>query len=245
MAVQESDLIVYCAANMPNDGVSTVGGALDTGARPLEDSFGATAVLAAVGEAGEARNLTVTGRLATGSVASEVVPLDGTNEVLSSNSYERILSLVLDASSGVRSVQCKQGSGGTVRHTINPDETKAYRLFRQSTADSATPQTWYEKLFILNTNGVDDLLNAVVDLDTDPSGNLAFDLAAAKDDAVTSTNRQTAPAGASWVEEGNPQAVPGTDLNSGEAIGVWLRLSLSAGEAGSKSTAPVKITGDS
>lgn len=79
----------------------------------------------------------------------------------------------------------------------------------------------FDKFFFRNDHPTDDVLLPSVTL-TDPSGSLAFGLAAAVDDTLETVNRLTAPAGIVFGVA--PVAVPGGLLAVGERIGVWVRM---------------------
>ena len=99
MAVASSDLVIYVAANMPEDNTSTAGGAIDSGVRAsFDDPSSAVQLKVYSADAADtSQTLTVTGRNAGGSIVSEGISLNGTTEVTSSNTYERILKTYLSA----------------------------------------------------------------------------------------------------------------------------------------------------
>ena len=107
-------------------------------------------------------------------------------------------------------------------------------------------RTYYEKIFIKNTNGTKALLAATVLQFADPSGNFTFGLAATKNDSGTNgatNNRQVAPGGITF-DDAN-KAVPTDQLDPGDAIGGWLEESLPAGAAAAKTSFSPQITGNS
>jgi hypothetical protein len=82
---------------------------------------------------------------------------------------------------------------------------------------------------------------AQVSESADPSGTITHGLATAVNDSGTTTNRQTAPAGVTFA--GTAANVPGTDLASGAAIGLWLNMTLGAAAAAIRSTYTSQISG--
>ena len=132
MSIVSSELVCYSAASVPEDDSSTSGGAIDTATRPSLTQWSANAVAAVVSDGADTRTVTVTGRLASGVVDSEVLTLTGTSEVVGAKTWERVLKVVLSTTSGSRTVTLKQGSGGSTRATIGINETKSHINFQQS-----------------------------------------------------------------------------------------------------------------
>lgn len=182
-----------------------------------------------------------TGRLATGALDTEVLTLNGTTEVVGAKTWERILSAVLSASSGTRTVTLKQGSGGTTRHTFAPNQTAAYIFFQNSASESGST-TRDEKFFWKNTNGTLTLNSATVTLTADPASKITIALAATKNDSGSIANRK-AGTGLTYSDDNVALSVPGGVLAAGDAIGVWPRLSLGAGDAAQKTSFTTQLAG--
>lgn len=92
----------------------------------------------------------------------------------------------------------------------------------------------YRKVFFKNTSATSNLENAKIWILSDPENQVTIALESVKNGNDQSANRITAPAGYTFVEaqdETNALLVPGTGniLGNGEAIGVWLKLTLVAG----------------
>lgn len=109
-------------------------------------------------------------------------------------------------------------------------------------------RTVYRKVFFKNTNGATTLSAVKIWLSADEHSYLTMDLEASVDGNDTSTNRITAPAGYTFAEhasEGAAHTLPGDgNLDSGEAIGVWLKCTIAAAESADTSiTATLKIKG--
>lgn len=125
---------------------------------------------------------------------------------------------------------------------ISPNAITAItRLFWTAASDVPTgsTRTFYEKIFTVNNDTATALTSATSQIASEsgalPSGTL-LDLGAAGslNDSLTIANRQTAPAGISFVTQ--PSAIsltnnlpPGAVPNSAGAQGLWLRLTLPAG----------------
>ena len=133
-------------------------------------------------------------------------------------------------------------------------ETEIRRPFYDVSADvlGGSARTFYEKVFVKNTNAVNSLLAMTVSEEADPSTFVTFALEDAVDDTGTSTDRTTAPAGAEIGGTGFDSATKTlatetdastADLAAASAIGVWLLLSLAAGEAAAKSTYTIGSNG--
>jgi len=92
----------------------------------------------------------------------------------------------------------------------------------------------YRKCFFKNTNATTALTDAKVWMPADEHNYLTMDLEAAVDGNDTSANRLTDPGGYVFAEhdsEANAHAVPGGTLAAGEAIGIWLKLTIPEDQA--------------
>jgi len=245
MSIASSDLLCMDSANVPSDDASTSGGAISTTSRPDLTQFSANAVAAVVSDGADTRTVTVTGRLATGAVDTEVLTLNGTTEVVGAKTWERIQKIVASATSGTRTVTFRQGSGGTTRATILPNETTRHISFQNASSDPSTGKTRYEKIFWKNAHGTLSLLSAAVTLTTDAASNIQIGLDTAVDASVSVANRLTAPGSVTYSDDGVALTVPGANLAAGSAIGVWIQQTLASGAAATKSTYTTKLSGSS
>lgn len=240
-----SDLIAYGAASRPEDDASTTGGAIDKTSRPLDSQLAANAAIAVVSDdAADTMNLTVTGRLPSGEIDTEVIALTGTSEAVGGTTFERILKLEL-ATAAAGSVTVRQGSAGATRHVFAAGETDAFILFIGVVADPDAEEEWYEKVFWENEHATESLTDAEVTLTADPDALFEIGVAGAVDDSETVANRLAAPSGETFVDNDVAQAVPGDILAAGEGIGVWVRMTLGAAEAAGKSTFTIQLAGSS
>ncbi len=109
-------------------------------------------------------------------------------------------------------------------------------VFNDLESDEAGGVTYYQyrKVFFKNTSATSNLENAKIWILSDPENQVTMALEEVKNGNDQSANRITAPVGYTFVEaqdEANALLVPGTGniLENGEAIGVWLKLTLPAG----------------
>jgi hypothetical protein len=82
MPVVAADLVRYSSANEVTDDTSTVGGAIVTTSRPELTQLSANAVIAAISDGADTRNLTVIARKADGTLVTETKALTGAVEIL-------------------------------------------------------------------------------------------------------------------------------------------------------------------
>jgi hypothetical protein len=246
MPVSASDLVYYQAANHPEDDTSTVGGGINTAGIVVFTDVASPIGLTVISDGADTRQITLVGRATTGVILQETLTLNGTTRVAGANTYERFLKATLSAANASRTVLIDRNDSPTFTNvaTLGPNITSVRRLFIGAFSES-TAKTYYEKFFIKNNNASLALLSAKVRLTSDPSGKIAIGLATAKNDTGTTANRLTAPSGVTFVGLNTDIAVPGNDLGPGEAIGVWVRLSLAANDAPAKITFEVQISGQS
>lgn len=136
--------------------------------------------------------------------------------------------------------------------------TAVIRPFATCAADVAggSSRTFYEKVFVLNTDTVTSLVTAAVVKQTDPAGGgtLNFALCNALNDTGTITTRNTPgtpPSGVTAYSSGAaPQSIsvpsPGNLPNgnaAADAQGVWLQLVLPAGAAAQNTNFTLRVTG--
>src|SRR5688500_3404415 len=108
MPISATDLVLVGSASRPENDTDPSGGDEEPTARPLDSQFAAAAVAALVStQAGDTMNVTVKGRDAAGNLVQEVKALNGTNEVVTTQSFERIHSVVI-ASAAAGTVTLKQ-----------------------------------------------------------------------------------------------------------------------------------------
>jgi hypothetical protein len=143
---------------------------------------------------------------------------------------------------------------------ISPNPvTAVIRMFSATAADAPTgsQRTYYEKVFVVNTNAATALTGAQIQVANEtpalPSGALFdFALATALNDTGTAANRLAAPSAGvgSFITQPALVSVPspgnlpsGAAPNAAGAQGVWLRLTLPAGTSAYKGSADLRTQG--
>lgn len=242
-SVAASDLIFYNSAAMTTDSTTTTGGAIDTLRRPdftqMASNDTVRVVSASAGDTSQ--TVTITGRKVDGSLASETLNLNGTTPVTSSNTYERLLKAEMSATAaGI--VTVARSTGPTTIRTIPVGERGFQAMFQQLASSTSGATSWYEKIFVKNTNGSLALTSATITINADPNGVFTFWLAATLDDTATIANRTTAPGGSSFTT--GPQNVANSQsLSSGSGQGIWMKLALTTSNAALKSTVTMEVDG--
>lgn len=234
MPIANTDLVFYLSANRPINDASLTGGAIDATIRPVSAHFVAPARIAVVSDGADTRVATVRFRDLTGAIVQETIILNGVSEVLSVATAERVLSIVLDAASP-RTVSVKEGSGGTVRIIIPPQELGAQVLFYDSASEGSSVNR-VDKVFLKNNHGSLTWNNPTISLTADPAARMKIGLAATKNDTVTVANRKASPSGIVFVDDNIAVAVPTNSLASTEGISVWIQQGLLANDPPIKST---------
>lgn len=103
---------------------------------------------------------------------------------------------------------------------------------------------FHDKLFFVNSSNAGALLTATVVESADPSGKMSFGLEAVVNGTGgngAGNNRTVAPSGITFAS--TSVLVPGSNLNAGSSIGVWMRLSLAEADAPQKTTVTMQLTG--
>lgn len=243
MSIAASDLVFYNSAAMTVDSSSTTGGAIDPLRRPdyTQISSAEKIDIHSSSSGDTTQTVTLTGRKADGTIASETLNLTGTSTVNGANTYERLLKVELSATCAGTITVVGHTSATTFR-LIPIGERGFQAVFQQLASDPSVQTDWFEKIFIKNTNGSLALTSSVVKENSDPSGVITFALAAAIDDTATTTNRVTTPG--LTFNSSNKNVPNSQNLSSGSAIGVWLDLTLAAGNAALKTTWTGEIDGN-
>lgn len=126
--------------------------------------------------------------------------------------------------------------------------TEVRRVFYAAAAEGSTgsAKTVYDKLFYVNGSTGLALLTATVKKIADPSGLVTFGLESVINGTGTNgggNTRLVAPAGV--VFDNADKVVPGTNLSAGSQIGVWMKLSLAAGQTAQKTSVTMSLAGSS
>lgn len=250
MSVTAADLVIYGSANMPESDVGNAGGAIALTTRVIPNSAslmnapgGLIEMVSSNGA--DTMNVTITGRDSEGSILAETKALNGTTPVDFVGTFERIYKIVL-ASAAAGTVTVRQDGAGSTIVAIEAGVTTIRRPFYGVGADASggSERIFYEKVFVKNNNATNALLDATVSEDADPSAQLEFAIEDAQDDNGTSADRVSAPAGITGDGfSGTAKTIPGDDLAAESAIGVWLKLTLPAGDAATKTTYTLEVSG--
>ncbi len=239
MAVASTDIVIYGAANIQTSDTGTQGGALDSTVRYVFDSpvLGNTLadsveVLSSNGS-DTSQTVTVYGILSTGVSTSEVFNLNGSTVQNGAVVFQRINRVVVSGAHA-GTVTVRKASDNTAIILIEPGVFVVRRPFIGVSSDvsGGSARDFYEKIFIKNNHSTLALLSAVISELTDASAVITFDLEDAVNDSNSVASRlNTVPTGMLGTFTSAAKNVPGTDLAPGSAIGVWLKLSLPAGNS--------------
>jgi len=243
VSILTTDLLAFASASMPEDDASTSGGAIDTATRVEFTDISAVDTVSMVSSAADTRSVTVTGRNAAGAIVTDTKSLNGTTPVVTTQTFERILKIII-ASSGAQTVTFTKTSGGANIATLGPNITGVRRFFYNS-ASQAGATLRYEKLFWKNENASLTLNSAQMTLTADPAAKIRIACEAAVGGTQSVANRLTVPSSITLVDDGVAQNVPGGALAAAAAIGVWVELSLLASDAAIKNTFTTQLSGTS
>ena len=253
MAVAATDLILYCAANVPENDADTAGGAIDPDIRVMDrtecDSIaggsGDTIDLVSA-DAGDTQDCYLAGIGSAGTWLSETVELAGASHVQSTNTYLHLRKVELASAAAGAVTVARYNTGSQVTLTTIVLGEKGYKdpfLRAEANAAGGAAKAIYAKAFVMNTHATDALQSGVVWLSEDEDSELTMDAEMSSDVTVTggtetTTNRVTLPTTGgtySWGEhatEGAAHALGDAEdgnLIAAEAQGMWLKLTLAAG----------------
>lgn len=244
MAVAASDIFLYGAANHPTDNTSTVGGAISTTTRIVWDSSTLANTLTDEVEvlsdnAGDTtQTVTVYGRTAAGTLTSETLNLNGTSVVTGGITWDRLYAVVVSAShSGTITV--RKESDNTTIVQLATGLLQVRRLFYGAASDvsGGSTRVFYEKVFWKNTHATLSALAVSISEQTDSEAQFTFALETSVNGSGTSTNRLTIPASGVGSFDSTAKTLPGDgNLDAGEAIGMWVALTLPAADSPTKAT---------
>lgn len=247
MPIAASDLKAYQAANHAEDDASTQGGAIDTtGLVEFTDLAADDDLEAVSSNAGDTMNLTIHARSPAGAIVNETKALNGTTAVIFSTIgvVERFMKALL-ASAATGTITIRRSVGGATVATLPPGKLKVRRLFYDSASDPSVQKIRYEKVPLKNEHPTLQLNAAEIKLTADPSGTIRVGCAPSKNDSATVANRLTAPASVTFVDDNVSQSVPTGGMAATDVIGVWVEMTLAAGNAPVKSTFTLQLSGKS
>ena len=245
MAIASTDLVLLGSLNRPEDDTATSGGGKDVDNRPDFTQMAANDTIEMVSDnAGDTtQSVTVTGRDAAGAILADTKTLNGTTPVAFTGTFERVLKVLMD-SDAVGTVTIRRVTGPVTIRTIPVGERGFSMLFQRAASESGAVSR-FEKVFWINNHGTLTLTSAQVQMTADPASKLFTGVVVAKDDSTSVANRKAAPAGVTFVDDNVQQSVPGTTLEAGAAIGVWMRQDLLASDAPVRNTYTLELAGNS
>lgn len=247
MSIVATDLVVYASANIPDVDTGTNGGAIDAKRRVVFTQMASNDTVRAVStSASDTSNITVTGRAADGTIKTETKALTGTTPITFTvaGTLERLLKADM-AADAVGTITVAATTGPTTLGTIPPGERGFFAHFINCAADVAagSSRDFYRKVFYKNANGTLALLAAQIAQASDSDARVTHALVTTVNDSGTATDRRTAPASVSAFDD-TAKNVATTDLASGAAQGVWLKLTLPAGDPSHRATYGLQATGN-
>jgi len=132
---------------------------------------------------------------------------------------------------------------------LSPNEAlEVRRAFYNAAADppAGAAKTYYEKCFFKNCHASLTLTGATVKENADPSGLITFTLETTNNGTGTNgggNNRQVAPSAGVGSFSSSDQNPAGSQLLTTEAVGLWIKLSLAAGQAAQNTSYTTELTG--
>ena len=246
MAVDAGQLIIYASSGMPEDDSTVTGGDINSGIRLQFDALEASTTVVAYSTSNvDINTLTVYGRNNAGSIVNEAITVSGTGLSLGgSTTFSGIFKATLSHATGFGLITVSGSSQNVVAKI--PINESGFRLpFYAATSAAGSSKTFYEKVFVKNRSGSSTLntANVLQIADTGVSSKITFGLENGKScpgpfllSGVGPTglvaNRLTIPSHVDSFGSGTSGVWPsGTgNLEPTAYQGVWLKLSLDAGE---------------
>ena len=247
MAVTSSDLVLYASANMPLNDNNTSGGAINSGIRVTftDPSSAAQLIIFSSSASDTSQTLALKGRNAAGSIITENMSLDGTTNVTSSNTFERVLIAEL-SDVGVGNITVS-GNGVNQIAEIPIGESGFLRPFYDATTSASSSKTLYEKIFVKNNNTSSTLDGATLIpvAATGLASQITYGIEDGKASPQSVSNRTTAPTGVDAFGSGASGVYPnGTGvLTAYDYQGFWLKMSLEANESAINSFYEIQVSG--
>ena len=247
MAVVDIDIVFHGAAVMPDSDTPTqIGGAIDATRKVVFTDISPDGPVEVVSDGADTRTMTLHYVKDDGTITSEAKTLNGTTAVIFTDTIKTILK-VLITSDATRVATLRKSVAGATLVTIEVLIVEARRAFYNAIAEATggSTRTYYEKVFIKNTNGTDALTVAQIVLQADPAGVITFALETTlggTTDNGASNNRQVAPSGFTF-DATTKNVAASQVLGAGLAQGMWLKLTLTAGLAANETTYTIRTQG--
>ncbi len=251
MPITSNDIKFYGSLNMPTGNSATAGGAIDTSTRivfddaTLANTFGPSTVAFSSTLGGDTQSCTFYGRDAGGVIVAEQLSLNGLVPVTGTQSFSRIL-MVDFATSHNGTVGIRQGTSlfsalAYMESGVDTLRRPFYNVIAD--ADGGSNRVFYEKVFIKNTHGTLTLQNAGASASGAMATYTAMGIESGVNGSQSVATRLTAPTGVSAYQN-TAQGFFGSNLAANNAQGVWLRLSLNAGQTPLNDIYSVQVTGN-
>ncbi len=244
MPITAAELVKFGSLNNPEDDVATTGGNIATAIRLDEFVQAANDTLDVLSDGADTRDVELTGRDAGGAIVVETLTLNGTTPVTGSQTFERLLKVILKVagtptSDASRTVTVRRATGAATVVDVPVDIHTERRLFYDSSSDPSVIKIRFEKEHWKNIDPALTLTNATLTLTADPVSRYRVGLENA--DGDTATNRLTAPASVTFVDDS--VAIVVSDITAGSDVGLWAEQNLPAADAPHKSTYSTKLAG--
>ena len=237
----EYDIRFYGCTNHAENDVSTQGGSIDrtvilTFDEPiLMNGLNDTIDVYSLDNTDTTQTLTITGRNSSGTIISENYNINGTTVQFGSTIFQQVLKIVCSASHAGDLVFVDNTNSkvlGRLLGTTNAPGGIAELTLRRPFYDIRIPSTgtntYYEKIFLRNNSAFSYYYVNIYE-SGDKWSSVTFALASSQNDSESVSNRTMAPSLVSGPFNNDPKSIPNTHLNSGDAIGVWLKIDIPAG----------------
>jgi len=240
--VAADDVVLYSANSHPTADGGSPGGEIDSLIRATFAGLAADDDIEVLSSSASDTTISVSakGRDAGGALVQESAILNGVTAVILSTMgvIERLESIQLSGPA-VGTVTVRRSVAGATIGVIPIGELGFRRIFSFAYPHPTSVKDYYEKVFFKNIHPVQSLGNAIVSENADPEAVITFTLATAINDSATVTNRLTVPDVADTdpdTFDGAAKNVPGLNLDPGDAIGVWLKMAVTAADTPFKNT---------
>lgn len=244
MAITASDLILFGSSQRPTSDTGSVGGGIDTRARPFTSPMSSAGPIELISSSsGDTRTATVVYRTTDAEVETWTPTLAGTCSILlSTGTPDHLISIALSSASTGLQAQVRYSSGPTI-HVFAFGETNGFALFAHAHSFPSTEVKRYEKLFLKNVSTDADLSGALVQITSDASGQYAVGVSTAKNSTETWANRLTYPSSYSWSTGSSGVVVSDSTLGSSEAVAIAIEQTLAALTSGADPEFLLEISG--
>jgi hypothetical protein len=251
MPIAATDLKLWGSVAAPEADTGTAGGIIQDdnhasgGRKYTMVDISATGQVEALSSTTDTRVLTVYGRDVTGAIVTDAITLNGTTPAQAGTpkSFERIEKAVLASIVAGKTVTLRKATDDVTILTLEENCIEGRRAFYDA-ASAVGTMTRFELVYLQNDHATLTLTNAKVALTADPAVNLEIQVAAAKGDVSSVTNRVTSPGG-TFIDGTALQDVPTGQLAAGERISVWIKQTLAGGAAAFKNTWTLQLQGTS